>query len=109
MDDLHKRGLAFEAHFALKEETKFLVNSKACHIFGQWLGLEKMHLEGADAAAIEHQLVAENLRHGNLESVLQLATHALDELHIPYEPIELKKQFMKAQDQAKAEFSKTLH
>lgn len=109
MDQFRKRERAEEAHYALQEEVKFLINAKACHIFGQWLGLEKLCLNEADAADLEDLLVQENLKHGKVEIILDLASKTLESRHINADPIELRKAFTQARLQAKIEFSETVH
>lgn len=109
MDDLHKRGLAFENKFAKDEEINFIITSNACHIFGHWLATEKLHLSGSAAEAYSAILMHENLRHGNKDTILDLARAELEQHEIDIDPIELKKQFAAAHRQAAEEFKKTLH
>lgn len=109
MDQFQKRERAIEAHYALQEEVKFLINAKACHIFGQWLGLEKLCLNESDAADLEDLLVQENLKHGKVEIILDVASKTLEARHIDADLIELKKAFAQAHRQAKIEFTETLH
>jgi len=109
MDEFKRRERAFEAHFALEEEIKFIINSKACHIFGHWLAHEKLNLDGVAAAELEQLLATENLKHGKIELILDLATNTLQANQIETHDCELKNQFKLAQRQAKMEFSNTLH
>lgn len=75
--DLTERARIFAEKFAHDQEVSFLIESRACRLFGLWVA-ENMNLEKSDAQTYARDLVATNMDEPGLDDVLRKARKDLE-------------------------------